>query len=75
MDGILKAMTSVKEELANELAKLTETNKALAQEKAKLANTEDYDTRKQIQSRIPWYYKFSRWSNFRVFCDFRNARI
>ena len=52
MDGILKAMTSVKEEVANELAKLTETNKELTQEKEKLANTEDEDTRKQIQSRI-----------------------
>ena len=27
MEGIMKAMTTVKEELANELAKLTETNK------------------------------------------------
>lgn len=52
MDGILKAMTSVKEEVANELAKLTETNKELAQENEKLANAEDDDTRKQIQSRI-----------------------
>ena len=45
-------MTSVKEELTNELAKLTETNKELTQEKEKLANTEDEDARKQIQSRI-----------------------
>ena len=35
MDGILKAMTSVKEEIANELAKLNETNKDLAKEKGK----------------------------------------
>ena len=27
MDGIIKAMTSVKEEIANEMAKLNETNK------------------------------------------------
>ena len=33
MDGILKAMTSVKEEIANELAKLNETNKDLAKKK------------------------------------------
>ena len=33
MDGILKAMTSVKEELANNLAKLNEINKDLAKRK------------------------------------------
>jgi hypothetical protein len=52
MDGILKAMTSVKEELANELAKLTETNKELADENDKLTKTKDEDTKKQIESRI-----------------------
>ena len=36
MDGILKAMTSVKEEIANELSKLNETNKELAKERDKL---------------------------------------
>ena len=35
MDGILKAMASVKEEIANELAKLNETNKHLAKENTK----------------------------------------
>ena len=35
MDSILKAMTSVKEEIANELAKLNETNKHIAKENTK----------------------------------------
>ena len=36
MDGILKAMSSVKEEIANELSKLNETNKELTKERDKL---------------------------------------
>ncbi|VDI82610.1 Hypothetical predicted protein [Mytilus galloprovincialis] len=38
MDGIISAMTSVKEEIANELAKLNETNKDLAKRNAKIKN-------------------------------------
>ena len=55
MDGILKAMTSVKEEIANELAKLNETNKDLAKEKGKLeqakANKDEFQI-ERISSRI-----------------------
>ena len=40
MDGIIKAMTTVKEETANELAKLNETNKDLAKENTKLEQAE-----------------------------------
>ncbi|VDI30774.1 Hypothetical predicted protein [Mytilus galloprovincialis] len=36
MDGVISAMTTVKEELENNLAKLNETNKDLAKENAKL---------------------------------------
>ena len=55
MDGILKAMTSVKEEIANELAKLNETNKHLAKENIKLeqakADNNEYQIKK-ISDRI-----------------------
>lgn len=55
MDGILKAMTSVKEEIANKLAKLNETNKDLAKEKGKLeqakANKDEFQI-ERISSRI-----------------------
>ena len=55
MDGISKAMTSVKEEIANELAKLNETNKDLAKEKGKLeqakANNDEFQI-ERIISRI-----------------------
>lgn len=34
MSGLMEAMTTVKEEITNELAKLTETNKEIAKEKA-----------------------------------------
>ena len=55
MDGIVKAMTTVNEELANELAKLTETNKEIAKEKQKLeqASGDDDDVQtKRITNRI-----------------------
>ena len=55
MDGILKAMTSVKEEIANELAKLNETNKHLAKENTKLeqakADNDEFQI-ERISSRI-----------------------
>ena len=55
MDGILKAMTSVKEEIASELAKLNETNKDFAKEKGKLeqakANKDEFQI-ERISSRI-----------------------
>ena len=55
MDGILKAMTSVKEEIANELGKLNETNKDLAYEKEKLerakADNDEFQI-ERISSRI-----------------------
>ena len=53
MDGIIKAMTTVSEELTNELAKLTATNKEIAKEKEKLeqAYGDEYQTKK-IESRI-----------------------
>ena len=49
MDGILKAMTSVKEEIANELAKLNETNEDLAKEKGKLEQTKATKDEFQIE--------------------------
>ena len=49
MDGILKAMTSVKEEIANELAKLNETNKHLAKENTKLEEAEANNDEFQIE--------------------------
>lgn len=55
MDGVISAMTSVKEEIANELAKLNETNKELAKENTKLEQAkEDNDEFqiKRITSRI-----------------------
>ena len=55
MDGILKAMASVKEEIANELAKLNETNKHLAKENTKLeqakADNDEFQI-ERISSRI-----------------------
>ena len=55
MDGILNAMTTVKEELANELAKLSETNKHLAKENTKLeeakANNDEFQI-ERISDRI-----------------------
>ena len=54
-DGILKAMTSVREELANNLAKLSETNKHLAKENTKLeeakADNDEFQI-KRISDRI-----------------------
>ena len=52
MDGILKAMTSAKEQIANELAKLTETNKEITAEKDKLTKIDNEDTKKQIEAKI-----------------------
>ena len=53
--AILKAMTSVKEEIANELAKLNETNKHLAKENTKLeqakADNDEFQI-ERISSRI-----------------------
>jgi putative cell wall-binding protein len=55
MDGIMQAMTSVKEEIANELAKLSETNKDLVKQNTKLeqakANNDEYQI-ERISSRI-----------------------
>ena len=55
MDGILKALASVKEEIANELAKLNETNKDLAKENTKLeqakADNDEFQI-ERISSRI-----------------------
>ena len=55
MDAILKAMTTVKEEVANELAKLSETNKHLERENAKLeeakANNDEFQI-ERISDRI-----------------------
>ena len=55
MDGILKAMASVKEEIANELAKLNESNKDLAKENTKLeqakADNDEFQI-ERISSRI-----------------------
>ncbi|VDI41631.1 Hypothetical predicted protein [Mytilus galloprovincialis] len=48
MDGIISAMTSVKEEIANELAKLNETNKDLAKENAKLEQAKEDNDEFQI---------------------------
>ena len=55
IDGISKAMTTIKEELANNLAKLDETNNHLAREKSKLeeakANNDEFQI-ERISSRI-----------------------
>ncbi|CAG2245251.1 unnamed protein product [Mytilus edulis] len=48
MDGIISAMTSVKEEIANELTKLNETNKDLAKENAKLEQAKEDNDEFQI---------------------------
>ena len=49
MDGIIKAMTTVKEEIANELAKLNETNKDLAKENTKLEQAKADNDEFQIE--------------------------
>ena len=49
MDGVLKAMASVKEEIANELAKLNETNKDLAKENTKLEQAKADNDEFQIE--------------------------
>ena len=49
MDAILKAMTTVKEEVANELAKLSETNKHLKRENAKLEEAKENNDEYQIK--------------------------
>lgn len=49
MDGIIKAMTSVKEEIANELAKLNETNKDLVKENTKLEQAKADNDKFQIE--------------------------
>ena len=49
MDGIIKAMTTVKEEIANELAKLNETNKDLAKENTKLEQAKSDNDEFQIE--------------------------
>ena len=54
MDGILKAMTSVKEEIANELAKLNETNKDIAKEKGKLEQAKANKDEFQIERISSW---------------------
>ena len=55
MDGVLKAMASVKEEIANELAKLNETDKHLTRENIKLeqakADNDEFQI-ERISSRI-----------------------
>ena len=55
IDGIANAMTTVKEEIANELAKLNETNKDLAKENTKLeqakADNDEFQI-ERINSRI-----------------------
>ncbi|CAG2235942.1 unnamed protein product [Mytilus edulis] len=48
MDGIISAMTSVKEEIANELTKLNETNKDLAKENTKLEQAKEDNDEFQI---------------------------
>ena len=49
MDAILKAMTSVKEEIANELAKLNETDKHLTRENIKLEQAKADNDEFQIE--------------------------
>ena len=49
MDSILKAMTSVKEEIANELAKLNETDKHLTKENIKLEQAKADNDEFQIE--------------------------
>lgn len=41
MDGIISAMTSVKEEISNELAKLNETNKEITKQNTKSKQAEE----------------------------------
>ena len=52
MDGIANAMTNVKEELANNLAKLAAVDKDISKEKQKLGQTEDETQVKTINDRI-----------------------
>ena len=49
MEGIMKAMISVKEELTNELAKLSKIGQEIVKEKEKLTQTDDNEI---IQNRI-----------------------
>ena len=49
MDGVLTAMTTVKEELANELGKLNETNKEISKEKDKLEQAKKDNDQFQIE--------------------------
>lgn len=49
MDGIISAMTSVKEEIANELVKLAETNKDIAKENTKLEQAKSDNDEFQIE--------------------------
>ena len=49
MDGVLRAMTSVKEEIANELGKLNETNKEISKENDKLEQAKEDNDQFQIE--------------------------
>ncbi|XP_052078868.1 uncharacterized protein LOC127716658 [Mytilus californianus] len=48
MDGIIKAFTTAEDEIANNLAKLNETNKDLAKENAKLEQAKEDNNKFQI---------------------------
>jgi hypothetical protein len=53
MDSVLKAMTTVKEEVANELAKLGAVDNRIAYEREKLTQVgDDEENKKRIESRI-----------------------
>jgi hypothetical protein len=49
MESIMKAMTTVKEEITNELGKLTETNKHIAKENRKLKQAKEDNDEYQIK--------------------------
>jgi chromosome segregation ATPase len=49
MDGIMKAMTTVREELTHELSKLTETNKHIGKENRKLKQAKEDNDEYQIK--------------------------
>ena len=49
MDGIIQAMTTVKEEIANELSKLRETNKHIGKENRKLEQAKEEKDEYQIK--------------------------
>ena len=49
MDGIMKAMTTVREEIAHELGKLTETNKHIGKENRKLKQAKEDNDEYQIK--------------------------